>query len=223
MNTKKPVQCLTQSQQPTDNLYLQMSDGMNIRFEAGSASNSKSYGKVSSLRLCHQLLLYPLPLSMQSFPSCHCFCLARYNITLLWQNKHSAFLGFLAEYSKHNFPFADAVNCTNAHVILFRLWFHPVLTIMLPFCWSPCRQTSAGTHCASESDWHQLQQIDNFQLAARHKFVLNCTFNSPSENIFRFMYERCPFILNIQKCLILLFLIHAELSGMKKNHQWSFL
>lgn len=115
----------------------------------------------SILRLCHHPL-YPLLLSMQSFPSCHWFYLVRCSITLLWQNKHSAFFGFLAEYSKHNLPFADAVNCTNAHVILFRLWFHPVLTIMLPLCWSPCWQTSAGTYCASKSDRHQLQQIDNF-------------------------------------------------------------
>lgn len=84
-------------------------------------------------------------LPMQCFPSCHWFHLTRYNIILLWQNKHPAFFWFLADYSKHNFPFADAVNCTNAHVILFRLRFHPVLTIMQPLCWSPCWQTSAGT------------------------------------------------------------------------------
>lgn len=135
---------------------------MNVSFEVGFAYSSNSVVRFSILRLCHQLLFYLLLLSMQCFPSCLWYYLARYNITLLRQNKHFAFFGFLAEYSKHSFPFADAVNCTNAHVILFRLWFHPVLTIMLPLCWSPCWQTSAGTYCALESDRHQLQQIDNF-------------------------------------------------------------
>lgn len=127
-----------------------------------SAYSCSSSVSLSVSRLHHQFPLYPLLMSVQCFQSCHWFCLAEYNVILLWQNKHSAFFGFHAEHSKHNFAFADAVNCTNAHVILFRLWIHPVLTIALPFCWSLCWQTSAGTHCALESDRHQLPQIDNF-------------------------------------------------------------
>ena len=134
MHIEKLVRCLAQSQPPQASLCLQsqISHGAHSRSEVGCACKSNCHGKVFALQNFSPASVLSSTTVSTVFPIMPLVLCSQIEPNSIVAKQHSAFFEFLAECSKHNFPFADAVNCTNAHVILFRLWLHPVLTIMLP-------------------------------------------------------------------------------------------